>query len=221
MAISEYPYPTTPATIHSTSSGPYTTAAFSPPAGSLLVALIGGTSTTTSPTSYTLTNTGPSLTWSTNGIFDYEGFDFATVQAWTAFLTGAATNMTVSVSQSGGGSTLCILFAVRVVAGAAISQSGAGYDTGGGIHFGGEVLEIAMTTTTTGSWVYIMGAMPSNTTLTALSNTTQIDLFNSNGTCALGMQASATGTPTTQNEGWSAADDTGVASCLGLEILPV
>lgn len=216
MAISEDP--STPATIHSTSSGPYTLA-FSAPAGSLLVALIGGTSTTTSPTSYTLTNTGPPLTWSTNGIFDYEGFDFATVQAWTAHLTSAAT-MTVSVSQSGGGSTLCILFAVRVVVGAASSQSGAGYDTGGGIHFGGEVLEIDMTTTTTGSSVYIMGAMPSNTTLTALSNTTQIDLFNSNGTCALGMQASATGTPTTQNEGWSAADDTGVASCLGLEILP-
>jgi hypothetical protein len=101
------------------------TAAFSPPAGSVLVVCIHGYPKRT----WTITNTGPTLTWSTVFQNQSPSTPGPAVSAFQSVLTGGATNMAVTAT-----GTLTNDFAVKlyVVTGADTATPVGASNTGNG-----------------------------------------------------------------------------------------
>lgn len=201
MALSEDA--STPAVVtgNSTSAAlALTTASFSPPVNSLLVALFvyghGGASPTSS-----VTDTG-SHTW-TAGPSLNNGANF--VGIWYTYLTSAPGSITAtghdSLAVNQGGQ-----FTVRVVNGAASNQTGAGSHTASGT---GSAWSSSVTTTQNGSWVYVINqgnALSSTLTPTALTTTIN-NYQDSTGaaTSVSGKQTSATSSPGATTLGWTSS----------------
>jgi hypothetical protein len=191
----------TPAVAHTTTYGQttVTSASFSPPAGSLLEvmtdALHAGDTVT--------------LTDSKSGTYIAGPHIQGTTQAGSAYffqryLSAAPGSMTVTAHISGGTVNSASL-AVRVVDGAASSQTGAASATGTGNSTGQYG---SLTTTKAGSWVYaVMGNGDAAETVTPLATTSSVDVWKDSGQsgnlAAMGRSASATGTPGAANYGWT------------------
>lgn len=213
----------TPAVVHITGTADPTTASFSPPPYSLLVAIVG-TGPSTNVMSGTPSDTSGALTWTTGivqaGFTADKGGLAAVYLAYVPVAPGAIT-VTVALSAfgTGGGSSL----ALRVLNGANLDQSTSGT---GAFPYGGTAQtnsEINVTTTAVGSVVYGMDDSTSiNTTYTANGLTTNIDSFG-DATDAAAMVAwkanAATVTPglTRYGGNWVAAALSNIAA---IEIIP-
>jgi hypothetical protein len=222
MAISEDA--STPAAVYSTGlSGSgncvWTTASFSPPGGSLLVAewSMGYSSSGTAvPTMSSTISGNPAWTLgpyngASAGMWSY---------IWTLQLTGAPGSITCTLtntatSKQGG------LFTVRVLAGAAVSQIGAASASLDGSSSVNQRSNLV--TTTAGSWAYV--TIADNTTsssFTPTASTTTISSHSdSTDACAyvIGRQTSATSTPGSTSLGW-VVSASAVFAWAALEILP-
>lgn len=220
MAITEdASTPASPTT--GTGAGVLTTGSFSPPAATLLVALACGGWSSTGTVNVTIADSG-SHTW-TQGAKAQGAVasNFGVAAVYYCYLASAPGSITVSATYTGlsGGRFL----AVRVLNGAAASQTGAGSATFTATSTS-TTASVAITTTTANSLVYgASDAATSSTTFTPNGATTQIGTTNSNTTdgiaCAAWRATSATGTPgaTTLGGTWGAAEDGSVAA---FEVLP-
>lgn len=191
----------TPAAVHSTyGAKTLSTASFSPPAGSLLEVMVDGlhsgvTVTLSDSTGGTYT-AGPHIQGTTQA---------GSIYFFQRYLPSAPGSMTVTASQSGS-TPVSMSLAVRVVDGAASSQSGAASATTTG---SGSSQYGTLTTTQNGSWVYaVMGNGDASDIVTPLSTMSNVDVWNdssqSGNLAAMGRSASATGTPAATNFGWTA-----------------
>lgn len=171
MAISE-DTGTQPVAVHNAGASPATTAAFSPQAGTLLVAMTAMNGPTGTPITATITDSlsgGWTLLKRQNTSSSMGG----SAEVWVRYLSAAPGSMTVTSTWTGadtGGSLV-----VRCLLGASSVQNGATAGVGGA--------SIAPNTTLTptqiGSWIY--GALldwSAATAMTANANTTIIDQFN-------------------------------------------
>lgn len=220
MAIAEDA--SAPAVATGTGSGTLTSASFSPPANTLLVAMVvGGWGSSAMAT--TVTDSG-SHTWIK--IAEAVGTDTSNrgvASMWCTYLSSAPGSITVSVAYTNlsGGRYL----AVKVLTGAASSQSSAtGHTAVNGTTKSTTTGQITFTTTTTGSMVYGASDGPFNAAaMTAIAGSTLISSFN-NTTDTIGAASwestAATGTPgsTTFGGTWSTSDEGNVAA---FEVLPL
>jgi hypothetical protein len=215
VAISEGTSPT-PGQVDSSSGGPSaTTGTFSPPAGSLLVAIVSLVHASGTP-SFTVSNTGSALTW-TQQVAETAG-----TQPWAAIYTApnpaSQSNITVTAADSTTQNAL-LQVDVRVVLGAASSQTGAATKIATGSASPGSA---AITTTTVGSWVYIAFGLNDDESITVSGNTTTInsDAASDRGAAvASGRQATATTSPGATTLGWTFGTSANWAIAM-LEILP-
>lgn len=218
MAITEDA--SSPATISSNSATTVTTASFSPPSGSLLVAMCAGNSTSAGLGSMTVSDSG-SHTWTLwiRANSTPSGIGGGSAQIFYTYLSSAPGSITVTGTQSANTFNGTLL-TVKVLDGASSTQTGATNKTSSTTAVAPTV---SLTTTTTGSYVY--GAMidaSNNDTLTANSNTTIItqDVDSTNGdTYASFKAASATGTPGATTFGFT-APSTCITNLVVAEILP-
>jgi len=205
----------TPAPVTSSNgSGTLTTASFTPPAGSLLVLEVGADAGAL-PTISASDTAGH--TWTLDKSAQNSNAD--TAKIYTAPVpSSGATQVKVVVGNTGG--AYSALESVQVLDGTASSQSGAASSSAIG---SGTGLYHGITTTTTGSWVVAAGnANHAESSVTPLSTTSTLKSFNDTGNGDLsisGKQASATGTPGTENIGWNLGTSTQLAF-VGQEILP-
>jgi len=204
-----------------------TSASFSPPAGSLVVMLVvvtyDGQSNSYSSTGLTaadsLSNTySAPISVPANA----SGYGITSHAIFTHYYTSAPGSITVTATLASGEMTQGGIGAVDIQpivrTGCASSQSGAATASahGSGTNAG----EIAITTTTTGSWV-LFQASGYAVSGTALANSTSIASTSSDGTTdafATGRAASATGTPGSATFGWSGSST--LVTLTALEILP-
>lgn len=193
MAIAEDA--SSPAAVHATGLGPYTTATFSPPAASLILVMLATDGTATAVTgaitdsgshTYTLLKRQNTATVSTVG---------GTAEVWVFYSSGALSNVTVTATMSGGVAAGANLV-VKVLTGAKTTQTGA---TAGFSGTGSSTAATSISTTTTGAHVY--GAVlnyASSTAYTANANSTIIDGFSDavNGDWYAALKAASdVGTP--------------------------
>lgn len=212
MAISEDG--STPAAATATGFGPSaTTASFSPPAGALLVAIVSYGHSTATPT-ITLSDSG-SHTWTAGPSITSNVVTTAAI--FTCQLTTAPGSITVTAAITSGASTGEIQLDVRVVKGAATSQTGAATGTNSGAST--TAWSGSITTTISGSWVYVAANGANTNTLTPVSGTTTLNTFTSTDDMVSGRQSSATGTPGATTLGWTATVNATFAWA-ALEILP-
>jgi len=189
----------TPATVtRSTSSAALSTASFSPPAGSLLVALSSWAAASGTQTA-TITDSG-THTWTLAKRANATGAGDAEISY--TYLSSAPGSITVTGTPTSGGTTEFL--SVRVLLGAASTQTGAS-----AAHTSGTTPTISLTTTTVGSWVYgcMMDLANSQAALTANASSATITWFNNttDGENAASFKASAaTVTPGATTYGWSA-----------------
>lgn len=195
----------TPAVADSTgnTSGSVTSASFSPPAGSLLVAVVNVTYKATVSTAPTLTVTdSKGGTW-TEGPNAYDThFDGSAV--FERYLSAAPGSMTVSFSTSNH-SQAGLSLAVEVVDGAASSQAGAGQSATGFGGGAGPGDESSITTTQAGSLVFVgSGWSTDGSQLTPDSATTTLQDYvdSTDITQMLTGQSAATTTPGAETLGW-------------------
>lgn len=180
------------------------------------------TSTIVAPGTWTITDNKGGTGW-TQGLAESDGGHYTGATSFTKYLASGQTGMTVTVGNAGGASG-DFYMACRVDLGANSSQSGAGnsqFEAPGNTN-----IIVDMTTTTTGSWVYICGCMygpvPAgglavySAATTNISNTVGTGTFPPN--LAVGKQTSATGTPGTQYLGWTTRGAS-PGSCIGIEVL--
>jgi hypothetical protein len=178
MAISE-DTGNQPVAVHPTGASPATTAAFTPQAGTLLVAMVGINGPSGTAITATITDSlsgGWTLLKRQNTSSSMGG----TAEVWCRYLSSAPGSMTVTSTWTGGdtGATLV----VRSLLGASSVQTGATAGVGGA--------SIAPNTTLTptqiGSWIY--GALldwSAATAMTANANTTINDATNGDTYAAL------------------------------------
>lgn len=166
MSISEDA--STPAIASGSGNSPasITTAAFSPPAGSLLVALVaGGYGTVSVSCSVTDSNSG---TWTQAGQGAGQvGTYYGLAAVYYQYVASGATNMTVTASFTGlsGGRFL----AVRVLTGAAPAQNST--TKGGTVVTGTANLTVTINTTMGNSYIYgAVNDVTNNDTLTAANS---------------------------------------------------
>lgn len=212
MAISEDA--STPATVtRATSAAALTTASFSPPAGSLLVALSSWAAASGTQTAV-ISDSGVH-TWTRPVRANASGAGDAEISY--TYLSSAPGSITVTGTVTGGGTTEFL--SVRVLNGASSTQTGAT-----AAHTSGTTPTIALTTTTVGSWVYgcLMDLASSQAALTANAASTTITWFNNtaDGENAASFKASAaTVSPGATTYGWAAgAADTYMLAAW--EVLP-
>lgn len=215
MAIAEDA--SSPAVKHVTGTGACTTAAFSPPAGSLVVAMASGGWSTTAD-SITVSDSS-AATW-TKVQAQCSATDKGVSAVAYTYFASAPGSITVSATF---GNAQGRSLVVKVLTGAASSQTGAASATANK-STATTAYTLSLTTTTTGSMVY--GAAQSNgvssSTMTANANSTMIDQWQNNTDSANNFtfkSSSATGTPgaTTFGGTLSASDE---GSITLLEILP-
>jgi hypothetical protein len=200
----------TPAAVRSSpyGSSSVSTAAFTPPAGSLLEVMVttlqgsqpGGAAVRVTDSSHDTFTAGPSV----DGSLSPEGVFF-----FQHYLPSSPGTITVTATQTSGyvGS---IQLAVRVVDNAAPVQNGA---ASGSVDYTGtstDNLYSALNTTQQRSWAYVaIGEGDSGTSaLTPPSNVTGIDTWydtNSGDVGAMGRQTAATGTPGAEDLGWASS----------------
>lgn len=218
----------TPAVVQvsgSTSGSTAVTASFSPPAGSLLVAIaaIGYQTSTATPT--VSLSDSVSGSWLQNGGFDYSTAGSIGTAMWTRQLSGAPGSMTVTFSTSTAGTgsdAVDLLLALRVVNGAAASQAGAGTAHGST----GTTNPVAenLTVGNTGSWVYFAGTTLQSTMTPETSSATISGFGDSTTSNQLesGRQASTSGVGSTGAIlfGWTSSSTGNAFTFTGLEILP-
>lgn len=163
-----------PAAKHSTTGTPFTTAAFSPPANSLIVALVAADGAVAGTSTATVTDSG-GHTWTLlkrqNTV---SGSALAgTAEVWCMFTTTALTSITVTatiVGHPANGSDLV----VKVLTGASATQTGAT----AGLGSSSTTAQTSITTTTAGAHVY--GAVinwKNSTAYTLNGSTTSVDAF--------------------------------------------
>lgn len=185
-----------PAAVHSTAgTGPYTTAQFSPPANSLIVAMIGadgGASTVTAALSDSGSHTWSLLKRQNTASGGAVG---GTAEIWCLYTASGLTNITATATMSGSTAAGANLV-VKVLTGAASTQTGA---TQGASGTGSSTANLSITTTTNGAHVY--GAVinyANSTAYTANGSSTIIDGLSdsTNGDWYAAWKASAdVGTP--------------------------
>jgi hypothetical protein len=211
----------TPAVATGTGTGNLASASFSPPINMLLIALVAAGWGSGATPGIAISDS-VSGSW-TNGptIGNAAGTARGTVSIFYRYLSSAPGSMTVTSAFTNhvGGRFL----AVRVLAGAAASQAGAGTATRD-ISVATSTWTQSITTTQTGSLVYGVGDDPiNNDTLTAAAATSLVGAAFQNTTDAIASAAfkatSATGTPGATTLGLTnAVSTTGVLALL--EILP-
>jgi hypothetical protein len=205
----------TPAVVPKTAVGSVATASFSPPANSLLVAIVSGGFSSSSNETITVSDSG-SHTWATG--ITVSGH--ARVGIYLCQLTTAPGSITVTAAFTGNAGDEYI--AVRVLTGAATTQTGAG--TAVLNNFNGAGATMSVTTTQTGSVVYGISDNYSNVSaLTPNAATTLIGtafIDSTNGSWASAWKStSATGTPGATTFGGTYTSGT-VSMAAALEILP-
>jgi hypothetical protein len=199
-------------------SGTVTSASFSPPAGSLVVAVVNvgfrNKNSATVSVKDSLGNTwsaGPGLN---DGVYDFSG-------EWWHYFSSAPGSITVTAANSNLAPAGYQL-AVRVLTGAASSQaasSGAAFAQGTSTS---SAVSHSFTTTTAGSMVFVAAAMGINGTGSAVSGTSTIaDTGDSseNAEFLVGAGSSLTGTPGTSTFGWTDTKP-GFFAWTAWEILP-
>ena len=230
MAIAEDG--TTPALTFSKSATSVTSPSFSPPSDSLLVAIASYSDYNQSGDGNNATLTisdsgghewaaGPNSVHSFGGGADHLG----SFMAYT-YLSSAPGTITVKFQQN---KVACDMqLDVRVVTGAASSQTGAASVSG---NHQGSNPESTLTTTEVGSWVYTAAVQfEYATTFTALANTTTIhssidstspSAGNGPNTLLTGRVTNATTTPGSLTIGWTNSPSAATyQTWLALEILP-
>lgn len=195
----------TPAPSHSANgtSVSATSASFSPPAASLVVV----TATwlwAAAPSVTTLSLADSNGNTYTAGPAQYSQNAYSATAIFTRYYASAPGAITVTCTRSGDTSSADCQLAPRVLTGAAASQAGAATTAAAG---SGTSMEVSLTTTTAGSWVYVCGGYGAQPTLTAAPTTTTIQAWpDSNAdTGAIGRSAAATTTPGAASYGWSAS----------------
>jgi hypothetical protein len=198
-----------------------TTASFSPPANSLLVAIVGGGWGSTQPTTATVTDSG-GHTWTAAVTKAGTTASGGVVVIAYTYLSSAPGSITVTATftRLSGGSQV----AVKVLNGCNPSQSGAGTGTAEQVT-NSTTGTVSITTTQTGSQVYGMNDVRNSATVNFTANgaTTIISNFVDTGTDSIELcswkATSLTGTPgaTTLGGSYDAVCGTATAA---LEILP-
>jgi hypothetical protein len=205
-----------PAVVTSGTNAALTSAAFSPPTRTLLVAIVSAGYGTTSNTA-TVTDSGLH-TWTKVVNAIGSGANGGVSQVSYTYLLTAPGSITVTSTYTGlnGGSSL----AVRVLNGARPSQAGAATATN--TTTSSTVGTVSITTTTIGSVVYGAAEDPdTSATYTVNGATTSINKFidATNGATDVQWKSAATVTPgaTTLGGTWGAAAS---ASIVAFEVLP-
>lgn len=216
-----------PAVIASTSGGNpliTTTASFTPPAGSLLVAMaISGRSSGALQSAITISSS-PSQTWTVVANAQGAGADNGgTAQIAIAYLASApgATTVTSSMTNVSSGRS----FLVKVITGAAVSQAGAGANTRvqSVVNTDGT---LSVTTTAVGSLVYGASvAIDGNSALTLNGSTSLLNDFSNATQTSRYTQwksAAVTSTPGAVTLGgtYAAARKSAIAAVEILQIIP-
>lgn len=191
MAITESG--TAPAVVTNNTAITFTTASFSPPANSLVVALVALDGNGSTPTTGTVTDSGLH-TWTRLARANGTGGVGGTAEVWCLYTSTGLTNITVTVAATGG-TAVGGQLAVKVLLGASSTQTGAVAT----IASNSSAANTSITTTVTASWVY--GAVTNwlnSTAYTANGSTTTIAGHSdtTNGDWYAAFKASAaTGTP--------------------------
>jgi Concanavalin A-like lectin/glucanases superfamily len=211
--------PATPAVVQDVNGSgqpQVTTASFSPPAGSLLVAEVSLSYAGTP--SLSVSDTG-GHTWS-EPVSVSPGASYGAAAVFTTYLTSAPGPITVTAKGGTGVTAGTIQLALRVVDGAAPVQAGAATATGDAKSASATT---AITTTTAGSWVYIAGTVNElESSVTPNASTTTIANYQDTSggdTLLAGRQTAATGTPGSTTLGWTTGTSWYWALAM-LEILP-
>jgi hypothetical protein len=200
-----------------------TTAAFSPPAGSWLVACINCVDISNA-VNVTVTNTGTALTWTNpvsikqdpngNGTGNYSAI-------FIAFNASAQANITVTAHNSDQSlGTSLIQLGLRVVTGANANQTGAANGSNSGIAVNNT--SDAIVPTKIGSLIYVVGNQRQNTTgETPLSGTTNINVDTTGSIFAVMIGKSTMNTTVLGSTtfGWSCTQ-AGNMTCVTLELVP-
>jgi hypothetical protein len=185
-----------------------TTASFSPPAGSVLVAMceINWGTYPGSPPAITVTDTAGG-TWTAG-----PSVQLAAAGAKTAIFTRPAVSapgsVTVTMSRGADSSAAMLKLAVRVCAGANTSapQGASGTASGTGTGSGFSVAA-TLTPTALGSLLYVAADHANNNATTALTGTTQLSQTSDGtdgGVLSAGVSSSVTSSLAAQTLGWSA-----------------
>jgi hypothetical protein len=167
MAITESG--TAPAVVTNNTATTFTTATFSPPANSLIVALVSLDGNGSTPTTGTVTDSG-SHTWTRLIRANATGGVGGAAEVWVLYTSTGLTNITVTVTATGG-TTPGGQLAVKVLLGASSTQTGATAT----VASNSATASASITTTVTASWVY--GAVinwANSTAYTANGSTTLI-----------------------------------------------
>ena len=190
------------ATSFGNTSGTITSASFSPPAGSLVVAAVNvgflSRNSATVTVKDSLGNTWSAGPGGNDGVYDFSG-------EWWHYYSSAPGSITVTATNSNHAQAGYQL-GVRVLTGAASSQAAS---TGASFAQGSSTsssVSHSFTTTTAGSKVFVAAAFGINGTGSAVSGTSTIaDNGDSpeNAEYLLGAGSSLTGTPGTSNFGWT------------------
>lgn len=193
-----------------------TTASFSPPIGTLLVAVASWGWTTAAAMTAAFSDSG-SHTWTTGVIFNNASFPECVAIGYT-YLASAPGSITVTATGTGSGSAASSL-AVKAIAGAAPTQTGASASA-----HATNTCSLAITPTRTGSHIY--GAVSdggTNAAMTVLGNTTQLSQQNdaSTGTTEATFRSTSptTGVGSTTYGFSTIATGDGIVVAL-LEIIP-
>lgn len=210
MAIAEDA--STPAVSHITThtSGNSTSNSFSPPAGSLVVVPVtwmfaSGKSSLISCND----SLGNSYTSSASQL---DNIGNTSTDVFYFYYSSAPGSITVGVHCTST-SLASTELGPRVLTGAASVQTGAAHTSANSSG------QVSITTTKTGSWVYIAGGNATTGTPSVNSNTTSIDFFSDSGSGDIGAIArmtNPTGSPGAITIGWTSHID----ECTALEILP-
>jgi hypothetical protein len=196
-----------------------TTAAFSPPAGSWLYALVNEAGDT-SAVNLTVTDSGSHSWTELGGSNDLS--DGIIVTIWRTFLASAPGSITVTAKNTDNAVQSRLELAVRVITNANANQSGAAFAN----NFGNLPNEVSgnIVTTKAGSLVLVCGADQQSSAPAAaspLSGTTGIDNFRdgSNFSLMCGKSTQTTSVPGSTKFGWSQPSAGNVVWCAA-EIIP-
>lgn len=197
------------------------TASFTPPAGSLLLAA-GQVSLkaqwVTVPTTITITNSGTALTWNqivyqlgTTDKFAYMGIWYAVVG------TSAAMTVTMTRSEAQAGD---LMLGVRVLTGAASSLTGA---ASASVYSATDVGNVSITPTKVGSMLYVQATDFANShTLTVVAGTTTLDSWadSTNASTVAFGKAGPTASTSATSVGWTTGGNSPGTLVQAAEVTP-
>lgn len=212
MAIAENASTPTPTHQAQGTTGTCISAAFSPPASTLVVAAVAWMFAGTNPKSSSL-SVKDSLGNNYSQGAEMDNAQENDTAIYIFYYASAPGSITVTVTCTNT-ALAAVLLAPRVLTGASSLQSGAGTVTDN------DDASMHIVTSATGSWVYCVGAAPTDKRPPTSDVTlTQIDLFQDAGTgnqAAVGRLTGSTGVPGKTWTGWTG----NMAQGCALEILP-